>query len=108
MAALEEHAMRRRGAIALVVVIAARCISGEAQSASPMTVEAPSPQAGMVVEVGGVLVGPVTGIKGQPYSLVEKTTQVRTLADGTNMTTHDEQRRMRDSEGRVSRGDWNN
>jgi hypothetical protein len=53
--------------------------------------------------IGGVVgaVGPMTGIKGQPYSLVEKTTQVRTLSDGTVMTTNREQHRMRDSEGRT-------
>ena len=39
-------------------------------------------------------------VKGQPYSLVEKTTLVRVLGDGTTITTVQETRRMRDSEGR--------
>jgi hypothetical protein len=52
--------------------------------------------------IGGVVGGGLLrGVKGQPYSLVEKTTRVRMLADGTTMTTHLEQHRMRDSEGRM-------
>jgi hypothetical protein len=52
--------------------------------------------------IGGVVGGfAFGGVKGQPYSLVEQTTQIRTLSDGTTMTTHREQHRMRDSEGRT-------
>lgn len=40
-------------------------------------------------------------VKGQPYSLVEKTTTVRTLADGTTMRTTHEERKIRDVEGRT-------
>ena len=39
-------------------------------------------------------------VKGQPYSLVEKTATVRVLADGTTITNVREEHRMRDSEGR--------
>ena len=42
-------------------------------------------------------------VKGQPYSLVEKTTRVQTLADGTTITRVTEEHRMRDSEGRTRR-----
>jgi hypothetical protein len=40
-------------------------------------------------------------LKGQPYSLVEKTTSVRTLADGTTMRSTHQERKMRDAEGRT-------
>ncbi len=40
-------------------------------------------------------------VKGQPYSLVEKTTTIRTLADGTTMRTTHEERKIRDVEGRT-------
>lgn len=92
--------MNWRGAVQLASVMAL-CLSASAQGTLTMTVQAPPPPDGMFVEVGGVLVGPPTGIKGQPYSLVEKTTQVRTLVDGTTITTRREQHRVRDSEGRV-------
>jgi hypothetical protein len=39
-------------------------------------------------------------VMGLPYSLVETMTTVQTLADGTTITQVNEQRRMRDSEGR--------
>jgi hypothetical protein len=45
-------------------------------------------------------IGGATGVKGQPYSLVEKTTTVRTLEDGTTITRHQEIHQMRDAEGR--------
>ena len=41
-----------------------------------------------------------SGMKGQPYSLVEKTTTLRVLGDGTTINNVREERRMRDSEGR--------
>jgi hypothetical protein len=64
------------------------------------------PSAGMV---GGSSMGLGSGsgvfvlpaIKGQPYSLVETTTTVQTLADGTTVTRVSHVRRMRDSEGRT-------
>src|SRR5277367_6419752 len=49
--------------------------------------------------VGAILMG-MGGVKGQPYSLIETTTTVRTLGDGTTITNHQEFRRMRDAEGR--------
>lgn len=41
-----------------------------------------------------------TDVKGLPYSLVEKTTRIRTLADGTTISNVNEERHMRDAEGR--------
>ena len=52
---------------------------------------------GGIVGVGGIGGRAVTG---QPYSLVETTTTVRTLGDGTTITNHQEIHRMRDAEGR--------
>jgi hypothetical protein len=49
--------------------------------------------------VGAVSMG-IGGVKGQPYSLVETTTTVRTLGDGTTITSHQEAHKMRDAEGR--------
>jgi hypothetical protein len=40
-------------------------------------------------------------VTGQPYSLVETTTSVRTLSDGTTMTNVEQNNCMRDAEGRV-------
>jgi len=61
--------------------------------------------AGSSIAVGGMLdSAPLVmgeGLKGQPYSLVEKTTRVQTLADGTTITRVTEEHRMRDSEGRT-------
>lgn len=91
--------MTWRGAVVLASALLAICASGTAQDLGAVLV---SPPPAPIVMIGGVVgAGPLAGIKGQPYSLVEKTTQVRTLADGTTMTTHREQRRMRDSEGRT-------
>jgi hypothetical protein len=39
-------------------------------------------------------------VKGQPYSLVSKTTTIRTALDGTPINTVLEERKMRDAEGR--------
>ena len=52
--------------------------------------------------MGGVSLGSfkMTALKGQPYSLVSKTTTVKTVADGTPVTAVREERRMRDAEGR--------
>ncbi|HEV2575768.1 MAG TPA: hypothetical protein VGU25_01040 [Acidobacteriaceae bacterium] len=92
--------MRWREIIVSVVVMALVCVSGAAQSTLTMTLEAPPPPP--IGMIGGVVGGgPLLGAKGQPYSLVEQTTQVRTLSDGTTMRTHREQHRMRDSEGRT-------
>jgi hypothetical protein len=51
--------------------------------------------------VGGLPAGVEYSLKGQPYSMVEKTTTVRTLADGTTMRSTHEERKMRDAEGRT-------
>jgi hypothetical protein len=51
--------------------------------------------------VGGLPSGLDYAMKGQPYSLLEKTTTVRTLADGTTMRSTHEERKMRDAEGRT-------
>ena len=50
---------------------------------------------------GGLPSGIEYSMKGQPYSMVEKTTTVRTLADGTTMRSTHEERKMRDAEGRT-------
>jgi hypothetical protein len=50
---------------------------------------------------GGLSAGVEYSMKGQPYSMVEKTTTVRTLADGTTMRSTHEERKMRDAEGRT-------
>ena len=90
--------MTSRGVLGLVVAVGAMCVSAGAQETSMVAVEAPPP----VGMIGGVVGGtPLHGIKGQPYSLVEKTTKVQTLADGTVITTHREKHEMRDSEGRT-------
>jgi hypothetical protein len=51
--------------------------------------------------LGGFPAGVDYAMKGQPYSMVEKTTTVRTLADGTTMRSTHEERKMRDAEGRM-------
>lgn len=51
--------------------------------------------------VGGLPSGLNQALKGQPYSLLERTTTVRTLADGTTIRSTHEERKMRDSEGRM-------
>lgn len=51
--------------------------------------------------VGGLPAGIEYSLKGQPYSMVEKTTTVRTLADGTTIRSTHEERKMRDVEGRT-------
>jgi hypothetical protein len=51
--------------------------------------------------VGGFPSGLNQALKGQPYSLLETTTTVRTLADGTTIRSKHEERKMRDSEGRT-------
>jgi hypothetical protein len=51
--------------------------------------------------VGGLPSGLDQALKGQPYSLLEKTTTVRTLADGTTIRSTHEEHKMRDSEGRT-------
>jgi hypothetical protein len=99
MAAAGGKAMTWRRVFALAVLTGAVCVSGGAQDLGVLLTSPAPPPIGMI---GGVVGGgPLMGVKGQPYSLVEKTTQVRTLADGTTMTTHREQHRMRDSEGRT-------
>jgi hypothetical protein len=50
---------------------------------------------------GGLPSGLDYAMKGQPYSLLEKTSTVRTLADGTTIRSIHEERKMRDSEGRT-------
>jgi hypothetical protein len=52
--------------------------------------------------MGGVRLGPMKlpAVKGQPYSLVSKTTTTRTAPDGTPITTLLEEHKMRDAEGR--------
>jgi hypothetical protein len=88
--------MRWRGA---VVLASAMCVSGMAQDLGTVLVSPPPAPVGMI---GGIVGGsPLVGVKGQPYSLVEKTTQARTLSDGTVMTTHREDHQMWDSEGRT-------
>jgi hypothetical protein len=52
--------------------------------------------------MGGVSLGSfkMPAVKGQPYSLVSKTTIIKVAADGTPVTTVREERKMRDAEGR--------
>jgi hypothetical protein len=82
--------MRLRGVLGLAVAIGAICVSGRAQDLGAVLMSAPPPP-----------IGTLRAVTGQPYSLVEKTTRVRTLSEGTVMTTHQEQHKMRDSEGRT-------
>src|SRR5277367_2637728 len=51
--------------------------------------------------VGGLPSGLDYAMKGQPYSMLEKATTIRTLADGTTIRSTHEERKMRDSEGRT-------
>ena len=81
-----------RGAVAFAAIVTAMCISGGAQSAVTMTMQAPPP----IGQIGGM-----PGVKGQPYSFVEKTTRIQTLEDGRIIATYGEERQMRDSEGRM-------
>jgi hypothetical protein len=83
--------------VVLASAMAAVCISGGAQGTMTMAVQAPPPTSGTGAFAGGRW---LEGTKGHAYSLVEKTTQVRTRSDGTVMTTHVERHEMRDSEGR--------
>ena len=91
--------MKWRGAVVLASAMAAMCVSGKAQGTIPASIEAPPPPLIMFDGIAGS--GPMAGVKGQPYSLVEKTTRVQTLSDGTVMTTHLEKHELRDSEGRT-------
>lgn len=84
--------------VALAFALTGACVSTRAQTAPTIMIQAPPPVGSMGGVVGS---GMLMGVKNQPFSLVEKTTQVRTLADGTVITTHREEHRMRDSEGRV-------
>lgn len=89
--------MKWHRVVAAVLVMAPGCVAAGAQNLGVVLVSPPPAPVGVI---GGVVSSSPTGIKGRPFSLVEKITQVRTLADGTVVTTHREQRQMRDSEGR--------
>jgi hypothetical protein len=54
-----------------------------------------------VMGISTVELGSNNWVKAEPYSLVERMTIVRTLADGTTITTAQHERQMRDSDGRV-------
>jgi hypothetical protein len=82
--------MRWRGAVVLASAMAAMGVSAMAQDLGTFIMSGPPPP-----------IGTLRAVKGQPFSLVEKTTRVQTLSDGTVMTTHREQHRMRDSDGRT-------
>ena len=55
---------------------------------------------GVILGTAGAVSMGMGGVKGQPYSLVQTTTTVRTLGDGTTITNHQESHQMRDAEGR--------
>src|SRR5665213_3407790 len=75
--------------------------AGSAWAQTPLQTVLVSPPPRPVI-MGGVSLGSfkMTALKGQPYSLVSKTTTVKTVADGTPVTAVREERRMRDAEGR--------
>lgn len=79
--------MSRLGSLALAGVMALTWSSGAAQT--------------MVVMGSSLPGGQLGSVKGEPFSLVEKATRVLTLVDGTVITTHYEEHRMRDSGGRT-------
>ena len=91
--------MTWRGAVVLASAMSAMCVSGMAQNLGAVLVSPPPAPFGGIGAFAGV--GMLGGVKNQPYSLVEKTTRVQTLADGTVITTHFEKHEMRDSEGRT-------
>jgi len=88
---------------ALLGVAGAVSVDGSAQ----VVTVAPSPSfsSGIGMVSGGVEGVEMSGMmgvqRGQPYLLVQKTSTVRVLADGTTITTEREERRYRDSEGRT-------
>ena len=73
--------------------------SAWAQTPLQTVVVSPPPRPAIM---GGVSLGSfkMPAVKGQPYSLVSKTTIVKAAADGTPVTTVREERKMRDAEGR--------
>ncbi len=87
-------------AVGLASAMVAVCISGDAQGTITMAVQAAPPASERWREPAGRRCAGGES-KGHPYSLVEKTTEVRTLSDGKLVTTHRETTSpMRDSEGR--------
>lgn len=83
--------------MALVGGVAFVCgLAGAQQTATmlPNVLPPPLPMGGIV---GSYSLHAVTG---QPYSMVQRTISVKTLADGTKMTTIREERTSRDSQGR--------
>jgi len=76
--------MKQRMALSAAVVSACLCVGMKAQVISS-------------VNLGRLGVAPVRGL---PYSDVEKTTMLKTLADGTTVTNVREEKRWRDGEGR--------
>ncbi len=59
------------------------------------------PAPGIIMGLAGGMSLGVPAVKGQPFSLVETTTSVRVLGDGTTITNKHEERKMRDAEGRT-------
>jgi len=77
------------------------------QLAAPGMLVDPPPAPGVFPAglLGGVTLGAynLRAVKGQPYSLLQTTTTIKTLADGTTITNVMEERIMRDAEGRERR-----
>jgi hypothetical protein len=94
-----------RGACLALLVGLMGGAAGLAQSATAAPVVVARP----VLLGSGIALGSVgggflaRGVKGLPYSLVETTTSLRMLADGTTISNTREERIMRDSEGRERR-----
>jgi hypothetical protein len=81
--------MKQRMAMSMVVVSACLSVGMKAQTVGTMLVDMP-PMPSLAM----------SDIKGLPYSAVEKTTMLKTLADGTTITNIREEKRWRDGEGR--------
>jgi len=95
--------MRMRQVAGMLGAMLLGAAGAMAQTTAGMTLVSPPPSpvmlgGGLVSYAGGVA---MPGIKGEPYSMVSKTTTVKKLEDGTTITNVREQREMRDMEGRT-------
>ena len=95
--------MKLRTGMMGMAMMAGVSLGMNAQTAvdSRMLVNAPPAPAGIMGGLaGGVSLG-MSSVKGQPYTLVEKTTTVKLLSDATTtITTVREEKKSRDGEGR--------
>jgi len=86
--------MKQRMVLSLVVVSACLSVGVKAQTVGAMLVDPPP-----MPSLGTVRLG-MAAVRGLPYSAVEKTTTLKTLADGTTVTNVREEKKWRDGEGR--------